>query len=374
MAATFRPKDLLVVVTLLVASACGNAAPDGSDGFPGAKIGFVFVGQRDDFGYNQAAWEGSEEVARAFPDHLVLRLENVPESPRAETAMETLIRQGARIIFATSYGHLPFAVNVAKRHPDVIVLHQGGIEPKPKLANFGTYWGTVYEPVYLAGIAAGKATRTGKLGYVVAFPIPATFNNVNAFALGARSVNAQATVDVVFTGDWCDPAKQRDAATRLLAQGADLLAQHQDCTSTILRAAEAAGALAVGYHYDASDVAPGSWLIGPVWNWGPLFVDIARTILAGTFARSEYDADFVGGLRTEDNPFVLTEPGPRVDPAALDAIQAAEKRFRSGGSPFEGPLADREGTERFPAGVTPTYAETLRMDYFVPGVVGDVPR
>ena len=222
-----------------LAAACGTSGTSRSPAPSRPKIGFIFVGTRDDLGYNQAAWEGSEAVAKAFPDHEVLRQERVPETGAALTAMEAMVRKGAGIIFATSFGHLRYAYGLARRHPEVIVLHQGGIEPSPRLDNFGTYWGTVFEPMYEAGIAAGAATRTGKLGFVAAFPIPATFANVNAFTLGARSVRPDATTTVVFTKNWCRPTSQADAARHLLAMDVDVLTQHQDCTRTILQAAEA---------------------------------------------------------------------------------------------------------------------------------------
>lgn len=311
-------------------------------------------------------------MARAFPDNVVLRTEGVPETAAAVTAMEQLISRGAKIIFATSFGHYKYAYEVAKRHPDVVVLHEGGVVPPPGLPNFGTYWGSVFEPVYETGIVAGRMTRTGKLGYVVAFPIPATFDNVDAFTMGARSVNPAVTTSVVFTENWCDPAKQRAAAARLLAQGVDVLAQHQDCTRTVLQAAEAKGVYAIGYHYDGSETAPKSWLAGAVWDWRRLFVDIVQTILDGTFPQSKYHGNFVGGLRAGDNPFILTELGPAVDPTTRQLVEATENRLRAGFSPFDGPLSDRDGRLRLPAGRSPTYAEILGIDWFVPGVIGPV--
>lgn len=267
----------VVLAVALAASACEGSPGREVNGIgPRVKVGFVFVGARDDLGYNQAAWEGSEAVAEAFPDIEVLRAENVPETAAAEHAMERMIDQGASVLFATSFGYLASAAAVARRHPRVVVVHQGGVKEVPGLANLGTYYGAVYEPVYEAGIAAGAATKTGKLGFVAAFPIPATFNNVNAFTLGARSVNPLATTSVIFTGAWCDPVAQSKAARALLRQGIDGLTQHQDCTRTVLEAAEAAGAFSVGYHYDGSEVAPRGWLAGSVWAWGHLFVDIVR--------------------------------------------------------------------------------------------------
>lgn len=373
----FRGRSAAGVLALaLLAAACGDdgIVAGGPGAFEGAKIGFLFVGERDDLGYNQAAWEGSEAVARAFPDLVVLRKENVPETDAAERVMEAMIDDGARILFPTSFGYLAAAVGVARRHRDIVVVHQGGVEPLPRLDNFGTYFGTVYEPVYEAGIAAGAASPHGNLGFVAAFPIPATFNNVNAFTLGARSVNPSAITRVVFTGAWCDPGRQAEAAAALLAQRVEVITQHQDCTATILRAAEAAGVRSVGYHYDGSEAAPKGWLVGSVWDWRGLFIDIVNAVVAGRFADSPYNADFRGGLHTGDNPFVLTELGPAVHPRTAELVAAADARFRAGGGPFEGPLVDRDGRPRVAAGAAPSREEIEGMDWFVAGVVGEVPR
>ncbi len=373
MAGRGRIFALLALVAVL-ATACGGGgqASGASADLSEAKIGFLFVGPRDDFGYNQAAFAGSEAVAAAFPDHEVLTQENVPETQEAERVMEDMIEKGAGIIFATSFGHLGPAVEVAKRHPEVIVLHQGGLEPEP-MDNFGTYFGTVYEPVYEAGIAAGAASQTGKLGFVAAFPIAQTLANVNAFHLGARSVNPDVTTTVVFTSSWCDPAIQAEAAQSLLDQDIDVLTQHQDCTKTIVETAEAAGAFSVGYHADASALAPGGWLVGSVWDWGDLYVDIVQTALDGSFVGSPYDGDFRVGLRTGDNPFVLTELGPGVSAETAALIDAAAERFRAGGSPFDGPVADQQGAVRVPEGESPSYQVIEQMDYLAEGVIGEIP-
>jgi simple sugar transport system substrate-binding protein/basic membrane protein A len=227
--------------------------------------------------------------------------------------------------------------------------------------------------VYQAGIAAGAATRTNRLGFVVAFPIPATFANVDAFTLGAQSVNPNVRTLVRFTGSWCDPSRQRALADELLGLGADVLTQHQDCTRTVLETAEHAGKASVGYHEDGSEVAPRGWLVGSVWNWSPLFVRIVQTILDGRFRHSVFDGDYRGGYHTGDNPFVLTELGPAVSADTAARIAAAGARFTAGHSPFDGPVPDRSGRVRIAAGVTPTEAEIDQLDFFVPGVEGDVP-
>jgi basic membrane protein A len=381
-----RPSRALLGVLFafaLLATACGkssdtspgstSASSSKAPGTGGTAIGFIMIGPKDDYGYNQAVYEGSQAVGKANPSLKILTAENVPETPDAERPMEDMISQGAKIIFATSYGHLAAAEAVAARHPDVVVVHQGGLTTDP-LANFGTFFGTVYEPVYLAGIAAGATTKTNKLGYVVALPIPQTLENVNAFQLGAKSVNPAVTTTVVFTSAWCDPAKQAEAAKSLLDQGIDVLTQHQDCTKTIVETAEAAGAYSVGYHHDASVLAPNGWITGSEWNWDPLYNDIVSTALAGKFTGSKYNADFRVGLRSGDNPFVQSAYGSMVSADTKAKVEAAKKSFVGGGSPFTGPIVAQNGDIKIPTGTTPDYAAIETMDYLVQGVVGTLPK
>jgi len=387
-----RKRSLLVfalaLVAALLAASCTKSTTDSTStggpantlapgaaapGTGGKAIGFIFVGPKDDFGYNQAAYQGSQEVAKAYPDLKVVTAENVPETAKAEDVMEDMItKDGAKIIFATSYGHLAAATNIAKKHPDVVVVHQGGLL-KDKLPNLGTYFGTVYEPVYLAGIAAGSATKSNKLGYVVAFPIPQTLANINAFELGAQSVNKDVTTTVVFTSNWCDPAKQAEAANSLLAQDVDVITQHQDCTKTIIETTEKAGKLSVGYHADASGLAPAGWITGSEWSWGTLYKDIVKTAVDGKFVGSKYNADYREGLRTGSNPFVQSKYGSMITDATKKKIDEASAKFKADGSPFTGPVLAQDGTEKVPAGKTPTYADIETMDYLVKGVVGTLP-
>lgn len=360
----------LLVAGALVA-ACG---PPRSTADRELTVGFVFIADQHDLGYTQAIWEGSEALARALPDIRVLRTQRIPEEGRAaEEAMESQIRKGASVVFATSYGYRDAAYRVARRHPEVIVLHQGGLEKTPALDNFGTYWGTMEEPVYLAGIVAGSVTKTGRLGLVASFPIPAVFNDMNAFLLGARVTRPDATEHVRFTGSWCDPKVQRRAAEELLADGVDVITQHLDCTRPILETAEKAGIHSIGFHLDGSEAAPRGYLVGSVWNWSDMLVDIVRTIRRGGFKESKYNGDFRGGLATGDNPFVLSEITGEVSPATKELLTKAEARMRSGWSPFTGPITDRTGRIRQPAGVTPSRSEIDHMDYLVEGVKGALP-
>jgi simple sugar transport system substrate-binding protein/basic membrane protein A len=362
----------------LVAAGCGgddstSSSSGGGEGEDSAfTVGFIYVGPKDDFGYNQAAYEGSLAMEEAVGDVELLQAENVPETAESEQVMQDMIDDGADLIFATSYGHLEFAQNVAESNPDVVFVHQGGLEGDNQLDNVGTYFGTVYEPVYLAGIAAGATTETGKLGYIYAFPIPQTLANINAFTLGAQSVKPEAEVITISTGSWCDPTVQSGAVDSLLDEDVDVITQHQDCTKTIIEATEAAGAYSVGYHADASELAPNGWITGSEWDWGPLYTDIVETVVAGDFVESEYNGDFRVGLQTGDNPFVQSKIGDMVDEDTVGLMDEAEQRFIDGGSPFEGPVENQDGDTVYAEGEQPTYEEVETMDFFVAGVVGTI--
>jgi basic membrane protein A and related proteins len=399
-----RPAALSLAVSALVMAACGSdsttsapaaseaatattaaAAPADSSapttagaacGTGATKVGFLYVGSKDDFGYNQAAYEAASDMGTKMGVE-VIHAENVPETIEdAVPVMEDMIAQGATVLFPTSYGHFAPAVEVAKSHPNVCVLHQGQFESSldAPMDNLGTYFSSVYEPVYLAGIAAGSATKTNTLGYVYAFPIPQTLENINAFQLGAQSVNPDVKTIAISTANWCDPGKQAQAAQTLLDAGADVLTQHQDCTKTVIEAAEAAGVYSVGYHYDAASLAPKGWLTGSEWAWTELYGDIVKTAVEGKFVSSGYNGDYRIGYRDVKAPFVAFKPsafGSVVSADVQSSIKAAYDSFFADAdgdgvgdfSVFTGPLADREGKERIPAGETPDYGA---LDGFFP--------
>lgn len=385
-----RMKLYALVVTLVIATAAcssnnsdtassGTKTTGGTATAPGkdsTAVGFIFVGPKDDFGYNQAAYQGSQAVQKAFPSMKVLTAENVPETDEAARVMEGMIDKGAKIIFATSYGHLDAAMKVAAAHPDVAVVQQGNLIKGTVPPNAGTYFGTVYEPVYLAGVVAGKATKSNKLGYVYAFPITQTIENINAFELGAKSVNPAAQTFVVNTSAWCDPAKQADAAKSLFDQGVDVITQHQDCTATVTKAAEAAGRMVVGYHADASSLAPKGWLTGSEWAWGDLYVDIVKTAQAGNFTGSKYNANYRVGYHDGTNPFVESKYGPSVTDDTKKLVSDAKVKISAAtGSPFAGPVIAQNGSTLFAAGQVPDYATIeAKVNVFVQGVVGEIPK
>ncbi len=356
---------LAVAAALLVG--CGGASdpPSGSD--RPLTIGFLYVGSVEDAGYNQAAYEGSLELATRFPQARLIQRENVPETPRAEEVMERMIDHGATIIFPTSFGHLPAALAVAARHPEVTFFHQGGLETAD---NLGTYFGTIWQAEYAAGQAAGYLSESDRLGFVAAFPIAQSLLTINAFELGAQSVNPDAETEVVFTGNWCEPSKQRRATRGLIARGADVIAQHEDCTKPVIETAAAEGAKVIGYHYDARDVASGAWITGPVWDWGPLMSGMVGAVLDGRFDGSVYDGRLRVGI--EDGAVGLARFGRAVPPTVAADIGRTMSAIGSGKlAVFDGPIRDQDGILRI-RGDEPPVTELEEVDYLVDGVIGDL--
>lgn len=328
------------------------------------KVGFLYVGTVDDGGYNQAAYLG-EQAVDADPMFETINAENVPESAEAERVMEQMIQQGATIIFPTSFGHLDPAIRVAEKHPDVTFLHQGGLRTTE---NVGTYFGTIWEAEYLAGIAAGRTTESNELGFVVAFPIPQTLLNINAFHLGARSVNPDVTTTVIFTANWCDPAKNVEATESLVSQGVDVITQHQDCPVPVIEAAERAGIWSVGYHADDKEFAPNGWITAPVWDWTGLFPSLAKQVVDGTYVAGSLRQGLADGVVT------LGRFGDQIPQDVQDEVAAAKAGLLSGEiAVFTGPIADQSGTERIAAGETPDVETLETTDWLAEGVTGTIP-
>jgi basic membrane lipoprotein Med (substrate-binding protein (PBP1-ABC) superfamily) len=326
------------------------------------KIGFIFVGSQKDLGYNQAASEGSQYLEQVFDDIEVIRSENIPETADVQAVEEQMIRDGAKIIFATSYGYSGPTKEIIAKHPDVMFLHMGDLE---SFENYGAFFGNIWQLEYTAGQVAGRTSKSGKLGFIAAFPIPQTLLNVNAFHLGARSVNPDIETTFVLTSDWCDPAKQATAVKTMVDAGVDVLTQHQDCTKTIVEAAEREGIFVTGYHQDASPAAPNAWLTGAAWNWGPVYAELVSEIRNGTYKSSVIFAGLEAGW-VKLSPFGSFVP-EEVQAEALDTVDS----LRNGSlQPFTGPIKDQEGTVRIADGVTLSDAELQTIDYLLEGITG----
>ncbi|HEU0022555.1 MAG TPA: BMP family ABC transporter substrate-binding protein [Dehalococcoidia bacterium] len=326
------------------------------------KVGFIFVGSQKDLGYNQAAAEGSQWLEQNHPDLEILRVENVPETAEVQTVQEQMISQGAEIIFATSFGYSGPTKALSDKHPDVVFLHQGDLESKE---NYGAYFGNIWQLEYASGQVAGKMTQSNQLGFIAAFPIPQTLLNVNAFHLGARSVNPDVETTFVLTSSWCDPAKQTNAVQAMINSGIDVLTQHQDCTKTIVEAAERSEVYVTGYHQDASPAAPNSWLTGAAWNWGPVYSELVSEIQSGSYKSSV----IFGGLDAgwvKLAPFGQKVPDD-VKQMALDTVEG----LRNGSiNPFTGPIKDQKGDVRIAEGMSPSDTDLQTIDWLVEGVTG----
>ncbi len=336
------------------------AQPPGKGG--DLKIGIIFVGSQRDLGFNQAASEGSRYLEQVFPDIEVLRAENVAETADVKAVAEQMIRDGASIVFPTSFGYSGPIKEIIGKYPETVFLHMGDLEI---FENYGSFFANIWQLEYAAGAAAGQVTKTGKLGFIAAFPIPPTMLNVNAFHLGARSVNPDVETTFVLTNDWCDPAKQATAVQTLVDAGIDVLTQHQDCTKTIVEAAEREGVWVTGYHYDASAAAPNSWLTGASWNWGPVLAQLVAEIRDGTYRSSIMLAGLEAG-------WVKLAPFGQAVPAETKAlVLETVDGLRDGSiSPFTGPIYGQDGEVRIKEGETPTDEELQTLDWLSQGIVG----
>ena len=246
-------------------------------------IGFIYVGPKTDYGYNQAHAEGAAVIAK-LPGVKIREEEMVPETSAVQKTMESMINlDGATLLFPTSFGYFdPHILKEANKYKAVNFLHCGGMYQEGKHpTNVGSYFGYIDEAQYVAGIVAGLTTKTNKLGFIAAKPIPQVLRNINSYTLGARSVNPKVTTNVIFTGDWSMPVKEAEAANSLIDQGADVLTMHVDSPKVIVETAERRGVFVTGYHANQSALAPKGYLTGAEWNWGKVYTDYVTMVQSG---------------------------------------------------------------------------------------------
>ena len=265
--------SVLFLLGGLVTSRAGVSAQDATPAGEPIKVGFVYVGPVGDLGWTYAHDQGRLALEEALPNVETGYQENVPENPAdAERVIRQFAQDGYDVIFTTSFGYMDPTINVAKDFPDTTFIHISGFKTAD---NVGTGFGKIEEPRFVSGQLAGAMTESNQIGYVAAFPIPEVIRGINAFTLGVREVNPEATVRVVWTNTWFDPAKERAAAEALLDGGADVIAQHQD-TAGPQQAAEDRGLYGVGYNADMAPLAPEAVLTSAIWNWGPYYIDIVE--------------------------------------------------------------------------------------------------
>src|SRR5271163_78082 len=287
------------------------------------KVGFIYVGPAADFGYNTSMDLGRKYVESKVPGTTTTAFEGVPETAEVARVMERLINSGNKIIFATSYGYLDEAIKLGEKYPDVTFLHAGGAKISK---NVGTYWADSDDGMYLAGVTAGSVSKTGKLGFVGAFQIPQLIRSINAFTLGAQSVNPKATTTVVWTGAWWEPQKETEAVNAFADQGIDVVAEQVDSPITIAQTAEKRGVYIIGKDVDVHDRAPKAWLTGVSWNWGPMMEKLVEEVRAGKWQPSHVRGNLASGAAVFD-PFGATVPEEvrKKVLAEKDAIVAGKK-------------------------------------------------
>ena len=357
-------------------AADSDAADSGADDSDAADSGeadsgaeevtaaFILVGPVGDAGWNWAHDQGRQYAESETGAH-TLYVESVPENAEEFRAVATdyIENEGAGVIFGTSFGYMDPMLELAAEYPDVVFEHASGY--KMNDTNFGNYFGRMYQPRYLSGLAAGAMSQSGNIGYVAAFPIPEVLRGINAFTLGVRETNPSAEVHVNWTFTWFDPAVEGDTAEALLEAGADVIAMHQDSTAAGI-AAQNAGARWVAYNSDMSQFAPDAFLTAPVWNWGPRYAAIIESVAAGSYAPGSY----WGGM--DDGIVGLAPLADDVPAEVADAINAAADSIRSGEwDVFTGEIRGQDGSVKVAAGETLDDGSMLGMDWFVEGVVGD---
>jgi simple sugar transport system substrate-binding protein len=330
-------------------------------------IAFVYLGNPGDAGWTYAHEQGVKEVEAKFGDKIkVTRVENVPESADSERVFRDLAAKGNKIVVGSSFGFQDFELKVAKDFPDTVFEHATGYK---KAANFATYDVRTYQSAYLAGLVAGYTTRSNTLGFVGSVPVPEVVRNINAFTMGARSVNPNARVKVVWINSWFDPGREKQAAETLIGQGADVLIQNTDSTAT-MQTAEQKKVHAFGWDSDMKKFGPNAQLGACVSNWGVYYTHLVQQVMSNSWNNTPV----WWGLK--ENAIDLADINTQaVSPAAQKALSQKRDDIISGKfNPFAGPIVDQTGAVKVAAGQSLSDAELLRLNWFVQGVDGSLPK
>jgi basic membrane protein A and related proteins len=353
---------ILVVISAAALVLALGTSPGAAKSSGAYKVAFIYVGPHNDGGWSQAHEQGRLYVQKHLGSKVQTTYkENVPEGPQVATVIDQLIRDGNQMIFATSFGFQPAMAAAAKKNPNVkFEMATGTIIQK----NMAEYYGRGEDAIYLSGIAAGAATKSGTVGYVVPFAIPEVIRHTNAFALGVQKAHPGAKVKIIWTNSWFDPAKEKKAAENLHSAGADVIGQNVDSPSAG-QYAESQGVPWVGYDSDAQKFAPKSWLTGAVYNWGPYYLKRVKAAMNGTWKTGNYYGSLKDG-------FTKLAPYGKGVSAATKKLIAQQKALLVSGkwNEFSGPIYDQKGKLRIKKGHRPTFNELYSMSYLVKGVIG----
>jgi len=351
------PLVLAAALVLVLGVSTGSAKQQAA-----YKVAWIYVGPHDDHGWSQAHDQGRLYVQKQLGSKVQTTYkELVPEGPQTCQVIESLIRDGNKLIFATSFGFQNCMVSEAKKHPDVKFEQATGTAQSKNLAE---YFGAGEDSIYLAGMAAGAASKKGVLGYVVPYAIPEVIRHTNAFALGAQATHPGAKVRIIWTNSWLDLGKEKRAAQNLVAAGADVLGQNVDSPATG-QYAESKGVPWVGYDSDAKTFAPKQWLTAAVYNWGPYYVKRVKAAMNGSWKTGFYYGNIKDGFTG------LAPYGSKVSAKTKQAIAAKKAAIVSGKVyEFTGPLYDQKGKLRVPKGKKLTVKDLYAMNWLVKGVIG----
>ncbi|HSI57375.1 MAG TPA: BMP family ABC transporter substrate-binding protein [Ideonella sp.] len=335
------------------------------------SVGFIYVGPRDDYGYNQSHAE-AVALVKKMPGLKVVEEENVPETNAVQKTMQGMIAQdGASLLFPTSFGYFdPHILAMAAKFKDVRFAHCGGMWDAAKHPkNVGSFFGYIDEGQYLNGVIAGHVSKSKKIGFIAAKPIPQVLRNINAFTLGARSVDPKITTTVIFTGDWSMPVKEAEATNSLADQGIDVFTMHVDGPKVIVETAAKRGKFVCGYHASQAKLAPQAYLTGAEWNWITAYKQIIDAAQSG-----KPHPNFVrGGLK---DGFIKSSPyGSSVPEGARKQAETVRAAMMAGSFDiFKGELKDNTGKVAIPAGKVFKQTDPVLegMNYLVEGVIGKV--
>jgi basic membrane protein A len=330
-------------------------------------LGAVYVGPRDDFGWNQAH-AVAMEVLKQVPGVTVVEEENVPETDSVSKSMESMINlDGANLVLATSFGYYsPFVVESAKKYPDVQFRHAAPLWKEGDPKNAGSYFCYLNQAHYVNGVAAGLSTKTGKIGFVAAKPIPSVLSNINSVLLGAKSVNPNATVQVIFTGEWSLPVREAEASNALIDAGCDVITCHVDGPKVVIETAEGRGVMSCGHNASQAPLAPKGFITGAEYKWETIY-----KLYADALAKGEPLPNFtVGGYHND--MIRNTAFGAAATPEAVKAAEAAIAGLIAGKPIYVGPLKDNTGKVVIEGSKDNYDPELDGMGYLLEGVVGSL--
>jgi simple sugar transport system substrate-binding protein len=338
-------------------------------------VGFIYVGPKEDYGYNQAHAESAAKMVKNAPWIKLVEEASVPETTAVEETMRSMIEQdGAKVIFPTSWGYFdPHSLKLAKEFPDVQFFHPNHPLEDSYPKNVGSYFSALLEPAYLSGIVAAQMSKTGKLGFVMPKPIPIVLQELNSFALGAQSIKPDIIVQTIVTGDWSLPIKEAEATNSLIDQGVDVVISRVDNQKVVIQTAEKRGVFSCGYHLNQAIVAPKGYLTGVEWNWEKIYSVYAESFKAGkTLVNGNIPRVLQGSLK--DGFSKISPYGSAVTAAAKTAVEQAKAQLIAGSlTIFEGELRDNKGNIVIPSSEKYALGDSRlnSIDWLVKGIEGD---